>query len=133
MFTGLLIFYIENHFLDKNRSLGWIPDVQTQSYYVIFFMSYVSFDIICHLCHMTVMTSTIWHESIKSILVSKWASEPQESSQGIRFCLKNYIKWKKMNNPLKIVFLYRFLKSFVFLAEMAIQVLIVSLYIVPAS
>ena len=52
-----------------------------------------------------------------SILVSKEVSGPQESSAVIRFCLKKHFQWQKFNYPLKICFLYTFLKSFVFMDE----------------
>ena len=63
-------------------------------------MSYESFDIMCHICQMTHMPSKIWHGSIKLILVSKWASGPQEFGPGIHFVYKlsyikkNNIRWK---------------------------------------
>ena len=59
----------------------------------------------------------IWHRnmrSIRSILVSKQPSEPQQSHPLIRFQWKNVLKINKMRNEPCIFSLYTFWTSFVF-------------------
>ena len=56
------------------------------------------------------MTSKIWQITNMSILVSKAASGPQESSPVICFCLKNCFQLQQIKYPLKIFFLYNLWK-----------------------
>ena len=63
------IFWHENDFLSWFKARGWIAEVQTVLWTpispydsnVIYHMSSLKYDIICHLCHMSAMTYDIWH------------------------------------------------------------------------
>ena len=99
---------------------SWCPDASFDTIIKIFIFLDI-FDVICVIWHkMSFMSNVaydkIWHKYSKSIQVSERVSEPQESSMGINFGLKNYLKWNHFNNPLKI-----FPKSFIFLDEIVMK------------
>ena len=87
-------------------------------------MSY--FDVICviwcHMCHLMSNDAydiKILHKSIWLILVSKEALGPQLHNLWLRFDLRNCFKMKWLKSAYGTFFLYKFWKSFVFLAHPA--------------
>ena len=80
-------------------------------------MSYASFVIIWHFMSYDAYDIEIWHQSMWLILVSKRRSGPQQSHPFIWFWLRNCLKIKKLKKASKLFSLYKFWKSFVFLAE----------------
>ena len=83
-------------------------------------MSYASFFIIWHLMSYDAYDIEIWRKSNWSILVSKRSSGPQQSHPFICCWLENCFKIWKLKNASEIFSLYKFWKSFVFLAELKV-------------
>ena len=117
-------YMIKNDLLDELGARGSIAEVltvlltpiSTYVIYVICLLSFVSYDINDRLCHMTRMTDDIWHKWHMSIWVSKEPPGPQQLSLWLQIW-PNYYFWSyNLKIPPSDFSLYKFWKSFVYLA-----------------